>query len=151
MLHKITRRIPTGKLSNDHGSTSLELVVLAPAMLSLLLLIIGAGRVALASQTVEHAAAQGARAASMARTPAAGSAAGRATATQALTGQGLHCQPATVTVATADLGRSAGQPGTVRVTVSCRVNLSDLAVPGLPGSKTLRAAMTMPIDEYVER
>lgn len=135
----------------DRGSVALELAVVTPAFLGLLLLIVGAGRVALAGQSVQQAAAQGARAASMARTPTAGSAAGKATAAQALSTQGLHCQPATVTVSTGDLAGAAGEAGTVRVAVSCRVKLSDLAVPGLPGSKTLRADMTMPIDTYVVR
>jgi len=36
----------------------------------------------------------------------------------------------------------------VRVSVSCRVDLSDLVVPGLPGSTTVRAVEVAPIDPY---
>ena len=38
--------------------------------------------------------------------------------------------------------------GYVTVTVVCQVPLADLAVPGLPGSTTVRASSTAPIDPY---
>ena len=38
--------------------------------------------------------------------------------------------------------------GTVSVTVTCRVDFSDLLVPGLPGSATLREVQVAPIDPY---
>jgi len=39
----------------------------------------------------------------------------------------------------------------VSASVTCVVRLSDLLVPGLPGSKTLRASFTSPLDPYRSR
>ena len=38
--------------------------------------------------------------------------------------------------------------GFVTVTVVCQVDLSDLSVPGIPGSTIVRASSTAPIDPY---
>lgn len=138
-------------LRDDRGSASLELAVLAPAFLLLSALVVGAGRIALAEQSVQQAAAQAARDTSLARTPAAGAAAGRDTALRVIDAQGITCTSRDVTVHAAALANPPGQPGTVTVDVSCRVPLSDLAVPGLPGAKTLRASAAMPINTYEAR
>jgi hypothetical protein len=39
----------------------------------------------------------------------------------------------------------------VNVTVSCRLDLSDLAIPGVPGSRVMRATMSSPLDTWRER
>jgi hypothetical protein len=39
----------------------------------------------------------------------------------------------------------------VSATVTCTVSLSDLLVPGLPGSRTLTATFTSPLDPFRER
>ena len=39
----------------------------------------------------------------------------------------------------------------VTATVTCVVNLSDVAVPGLPGTRTITATMSSPLDTYRER
>ncbi len=51
----------------DRGSATIELAVLAPALLALLGLVIVAGRISVAGSAVEQAAASAARAASIAR------------------------------------------------------------------------------------
>jgi hypothetical protein len=38
--------------------------------------------------------------------------------------------------------------GYVTVSVACQVSLSDLSAPGIPGSTTIRASTTAPIDPY---
>ena len=139
------------KLARDRGSTTLEVVVIGPALLALLALVISAGRVAIAGQSVQTAAAQAARDTTLARTPAAGAAAGRETAARILTDQGLDCSPSRVDVHAADLALPVGQPGAVTVEVVCRVRLADVGVPGLPGSRTLRATATMPTDPWTAR
>lgn len=136
--------------TDDTGSVSLELAVLAPALLAVMLLILGAGRIALAGQAVQQAADQAARATSMARNPTAGVTAGQQTAARVLTGQGLTCNPS-VAVHAAALGGAAGQAGKVTVDVACTVPLGDLTIPGLPGTKTLHATTSMPVDVFVER
>ena len=135
----------------DTGSTTLELAVITPALLLLIGLVVGAGRIALAEQSVQQAAHQAARDTSLARTPAAGVAAGRTTAARVLADQGLDCTSQATDVAAAALGYPVGQPGTVTVEVTCRVSLADLVVPGLSGARTLRATTIMPLDPFVAR
>ncbi|MGV1006379.1 MAG: TadE/TadG family type IV pilus assembly protein [Candidatus Nanopelagicales bacterium] len=135
----------------DRGSATLELVVVAPALLVVLGLLIGAGRIAMAAQTVQQAAHQAARAASLARSPAAGTSVGQSTATAVLAGQGLNCTTTRVSLEAGALAAPAGTPGTVSATVSCTVPLADLAVPGLPGSRTLTSTGQYAIDTYVQR
>ena len=140
---------PTPRIGDESGSIALEVAVVAPALLLLVGLVVGAGRIALAEQGVQTAAAQAARDTSLARTPTAGVTAGRATAARVLAGQGLDCTSASTTVSAAALGYAPGTPGTVTVTTTCRVRLADLLVPGLPGAKTLTATASMPRDRWV--
>lgn len=134
----------------DRGSLSLELVVLAPAILAVLALVIAGGRAAIASQAVAQAAAQAARDATLQPTPGAAAAAARARAGTVLAGQGLHCAPAAVTVNTAALAAPPGTPGAVAVTVACTVSWTDLGIPG-PGTRTLAATGRAPVDTWSTR
>jgi hypothetical protein len=133
----------------QRGSLSLELVVLAPALLALLALVIAGGRAALASQAVAQAAAQAARDATQQAGPAAAAAAARARAATVLAGQGLHCPPE-VSVDAAALAAPPGIPGAVEVTVACTVDWGDLGLPGL-GGHTLHATGRAPIDTWTSR
>ena len=54
-------------------------------------------------------------------------------------------------VDTAGFTAPVGAPAQVTARVSCVVALADLAVPGLPGTKTLRASFASPLDSYRER
>lgn len=135
----------------DRGSSSLELVVLASGFLLFVGLVIFGGRVALAGQAVIQAAEEAARTASLARTQpeAARGAAGAARAT--LSQQNLACTGVDVGVDTSGFARPPGVPATVAATVTCVVALSDLALPGVPGSRTVTATATSPLDTYRER
>ena len=138
------------RLAAERGSLSLELVVLAPAILLILALVIAAGRIALASQAVAQAAAQAARDASLQPTAAAATTAARARAASVLDGQGLGCAPRAVTVNAAALGAAPGVAGAVTTRVECTVKWTDLGVPG-PGWRTLRATGTAPVDTWTAR
>lgn len=126
----------------------MELVLIAPALLALLTMTVLAGRVVLAGGTVEQVAAAGARAASLARTPAAAAAAADTAARRAIGEQHLQCTTVAVAVDTSGFGVPLGQPATVAVEVSCQVQLADLTVPGLPGSRTLSERAVSPLDPY---
>ena len=136
---------------NDLGSVTLELAILGPALLLLLVLVVAAGRVQVAGAAVEQAAASAAREASIARTAVAARAAATSSAQQSLQEQGVDCAGLDVTVDIAGFAVSAGLPAQVVVAVVCVVPLSDLAVPGLPGSRTMRAQMASPLDRYRSR
>lgn len=135
---------------DDRGSLSLELVVLAPAILAILALVIVGGRTALASQAVAQAAAQAARDASQQSSATAATAAAKTRADSVLAGQGLDCAATAVTVDAAALTAPPGVPGKIAVTVKCDVAWTDLAVIG-SGTRTLRATGTAPIDTWTAR
>lgn len=134
----------------DAGNAALELVVLAPVLLFLLGLVIAAGRTSIAQGSVDAAARDAARQASISLTPQAAQAAALSSASAALSQDGLDCDPV-VTVDTSEFSVPVGEPATVSATVSCTVRLSDLLVPGLPGSETLTSTFTSPLDPYRER
>lgn len=135
----------------EQGSATLELAILSPAVLALLALAIAAGRIEVAGGAVEQAAAAAARAASIARTPSTARAAATEEASASLRQQGITCGTLDVTVDTAGFAVPVGQPAQVEVSVACTVALSDLAVPGLPGTRTLRAQVASPLDRYRSR
>jgi hypothetical protein len=51
-----------------------------------------------------------------------------------------------VSVDTSGFAAPPGAPALVTVVVSCTVDLSDIGVAGLPGSRTLRDTATSPLD-----
>ena len=112
---------------------------------------IAAGRIALAEQSVQSAAWQAARDTTLERTPAAGAAAGRDTAARILASENLTCVETGVDVEAAALALPVGRSGEVTVEVTCRVRLSDLGLPALPGSRTLRASATTATDPWTAR
>ena len=132
------------------GSAALELVILVPVLLALLGLVIAAGRTSLAQGSVDAAARDAARQASIAATPFAAVSAGTASATLALRQDGLDCRPL-VTIDAAGFRTAPGQPAMVWATVTCTVPLSSLALPGLPGCHTMRARFGSPLDIYRSR
>jgi Flp pilus assembly protein TadG len=134
----------------DGGSAALELVILAPVLLALLALVIAAGRVSVAQGSVDAAARDAARQASIALTPWAAKEAGRASAQASLRQDGLDCVPV-VAVDTSQFSIPPGQPATVTASVSCSVPLANLALPGLPGRTRLTATFTSPLDVYRSR
>ncbi|MDQ0772952.1 Flp pilus assembly protein TadG [Streptomyces aurantiacus] len=99
------------------------------------------GRMSEARLQVEDAAHQAARAATVSRSPSAATMSARSTAEAALSEAGVTCRPVTVAI------RGTLQPGsTVSVTVSCTVDLHDLALLRVPGTTTLTARFAAPVD-----
>jgi len=134
----------------DEGNAPLELVVLAPVVFLLIAFVVAAGRTSIAQGSVSAAARDAARQASISLTPGRAQTAALSSAMNALSQNGLDCRPL-VTVDTSGFGVPVGQPATVSATVTCTVSLSDLLVPGLPGSRTLTATFTSPLDPFRER
>jgi Flp pilus assembly protein TadG len=146
---RISRR--RGGRGRDAGNAALELVVLAPVILFLLGFVIAAGRTSIAQGAVDAAARDAARQASISLTPGAAQAAAQASARAALNQDGLDCDPQ-VRVDTSQFTTvPVGQPASVTAIVQCRVPLSDLVVPGVPGSRLLTAQFTSPLDPFRER
>ncbi len=147
----MTRRYRRVVRPEDRGSATLELVVLAPGLLLLVGLLVVAGRFALAQGSVEAAARDAARTASLARTPADATAKATTGAGATLAAQGLDCAVTAVDVDTTGFAVPAGQEAEVTVTVGCEVSLADVALPGLPGARTVAATVHSPLDTYRQR
>ncbi|MEV1073862.1 TadE family protein [Micromonospora parva] len=138
-------------ISDQRGSASIEMAVVAPAILALLAGVLIGGRVNLARQALEAAAYDAARTASLERTASEANAQALAAANSTLDAQGVSCTDLDVTVSTAGFGVPVGQPATVTATVSCTATFSDVALPGMPGTVPLAASFTSPLDTYRSR
>lgn len=135
-----------GRLWTDTGSVSVEAAVLAPAVIVVGLLIIAGARVSSAEQAVDNAATAAARAASIARSPLAAQQAGMEVARDRLGREGITCQETSVSVDASQL--AVGRAGLVRASVTCRVALSDLAMPLPGGTRTITSSFASPADPY---
>ena len=136
---------------SERGSAAIEAAIGVPAFMLFVGLIIFAGRTAVAHQAVESAAADAARSASIARSSSTARSDALEAARASLNNQELDCVNINVAVDTGDFSKPIGQAGAVKVTVECRVDLSDLSVPGTPGSRIVQASMTSPLDAWRER
>jgi len=129
---------------DEKGSLTVELVVLTPVLLLVVLVVVAFGRVAEARQQVVEAARAGAEVASVQPDGAAAEQEAELEATVGTSDHALTCAAETVTT---DISHFRPR-GHVTVTVTCRVPLADLSVTGLPGSTTVQATSTAPIDPY---
>ena len=139
-------------MSRDaRGSISLEMAILGPGFLLFIAVVIFGGRVALAGQSVDRAASEAARTASVARSQTVADSTAAAAARNTLGQQGLQCLRTDVGVDTSGFRTPPGTPASVTATVTCVVRLSDLAVPGVPGARAVTATATSPLDTYRQR
>jgi Flp pilus assembly protein TadG len=123
---------------------ALELAILTPVVIVMLLVVVAFGRVTQGRQLVDQAAAAAARAASLAPTPTQAGVDARQAGLDTLAQAGMSCTAAEVRVDT-----SAFRPGgQVTATVDCTATLSAMAMTGLPGSLSLHAHATSPLETY---
>nr|NLD41773.1 pilus assembly protein [Actinomycetales bacterium] len=142
-----TQSASGSRAGRERGSASLELAILTPVLLIIFGMMIAAGRVAIADGTIQQVAGDAARAASLSRTAADAQGAAESLVTSVVGANGLPCTPV-VSTNTTEFSNAPGTPGYVTVEVSCTVTLSDLAVPGLPGSVTLTGTGRSVLDTY---
>ena len=128
-------------------SASIEMAVLVPALVLIIAVIIGAGRLALARLTVQQWADSAARTATLARD--ASTATARAVVASDAAGSATRCREGwQLSVDAAAFALPVGQPGTVGVTVRCEVPLADLLLPGVPGTITVEGLASSTLDRY---
>jgi Flp pilus assembly protein TadG len=131
---------------SEQGSVAVEAVVLASVVMIFVLLAVACGRYEATRAQVTGAARAAAEAASVAPSANQASSAANSAATPDLMGSGAPCTSTSVFTDT----RRFKPGGSVSVTVTCTVGLSDLGVPGLPGEATVEVTQVAPIDPYRE-
>ena len=130
-------------------SASIEMAVLVPALVLIIAVIIGAGRLALARLTVQQWADSAARTATLARDASTATARARAVVASDAAGSATRCREGwQLSVDAAAFALPVGQPGTVGVTVRCEVPLADLLLPGVPGTITVEGLASSTLDRY---
>lgn len=128
--------------TRETGSITAEVAILTTLFLVLMTLTVFGGRLAQAKNHVVGAAQDAARAASLRQNPGDAAAAARHAAEASLADLDVSCASSDIAVDTSQF--HAG--GVVRVRVSCVTALSDLALLGVPGSRTLSGSAAEPID-----
>jgi Flp pilus assembly protein TadG len=141
--HDTTRppRSTLRRLRGDRGSVAVELAIGVPLAVLFVFLIVGAYHLGQANIDVNAAAAAASRAASITHSAAAADAAAHDSATANLAAQ---CTKVSVSVNTSQFHRG----GAVTVRVGCTVSTHGLLGVGLPGSMTVSASSTSPLDLY---
>ena len=135
----------TNRRERDRGSIAAETAIAIPVLVAVLVFAaVLIGRGVDARLRIDDAASQAARAASIARTPSAATAAATQTVEQALAGGGAECPNPATTVDTSQFRPG----GVVEVTVRCHLDLSQAALLGVPVSKTISATASSPIDTF---
>jgi Flp pilus assembly protein TadG len=131
---------------DERGSTApLELVLLAIPFLSVMMLIVFAGRVVRVDGTLDGVAHYAALRAAQARSaPDADSVAQTAVADDLAGSSRLPCETTDIVVDTSDFGSG----GTVEVRVSCQVRLSDLGPLPIPGTRVVTARSVAAVDVF---
>lgn len=134
---------------DDRGAATTELVLITPVLIMFLFLVVAAGRLTDAKSDVVSAASDAARAASLQNNAGAAQNQAQAIAEDSVAGEGIDCANG-VDVALSYSGGSGGfsQGATVQATVTCDVDLSDLALLNMPGVVTVTEHAWEPIDTH---
>lgn len=129
----------------------MELVVLVPALVIMLGLLVGGGRLWFARTAVNEAAHSAARSASLARSAEEAIGEGRGAGRASLSTGGLDCVNQDVTIDAGAFATPVGTPGTITSTVTCAVPFGDVFLPGMPGFIKLSASGSSALDTYRSR
>lgn len=136
---------------DQRGAATVELALVAPALLLMLALLMAGGRLWYARTVVAEAGYAAARAGSLARTAAEAQRAATSAGRQSLATAGMDCRQVKINISTAGFRVPAGTPATVTATIRCTVPLNDVVLPGLPGRIELDATGAAALDTYRSR
>lgn len=126
----------------DDGSLSVELAVLAPAFILLFVLVVFVGRLQSARTDIEAATHGAARSITLSRHPAEAAEVAEASARERLGAGGRPCRAMGWDAAITDAEAT--------VTISCEVDLADLALVPLRRNVHVQATSTEVFDIYAE-
>lgn len=133
----------------ERGAVSVEVALIVPALLLLAALATASWRLHQVRGDAQSAAEVAARAVSVAAGPASGIASGTRVARAELAGS--DCRSPQVWIDPTGLSVPVGSSGAVSARVGCTITMSDLLVPGLPGSLHVSAQAGAPVDSHRER
>ena len=131
-------------LRSGRGSVAVETAVVAPALVLLMLLVVYAGRISHLDASVQRAASEASRAATLAGTPEAAAEAAADAASANLGTSSTPCSDLVIDVDTVDFRPG----GSVTATIRCNTSMSDVALLGVPGTRTFTASSTEVIDRF---
>lgn len=138
------------RLQRERGSSGVQMAAGVLPLLALLVLVVAMFRAGRANMSVDAAAYDAARAASIARTADQAQADAARAAAASLTQQGLSCVSQSVSIDTSGFASPVGAPATVRASVSCTITAADLGY-GIGGDRTYTATAVSALDTYRER
>ena len=138
-------------LGERGGGPAVEAALLAVLLAVVVSFAVAGGRLTAAESAAEQAARAASRAATLLRDGRAAQQQAHFIAETTLAAQGLSCTQLTVTLDTSTFANPLDAPGLVRAEVRCTVRWSDLTLPGAPGSRTVEASFSSPIDRFRER
>ena len=130
---------------DERGLATVEMVLMTPVLFLVLSFLVVAGRLTTVRGDVAAATRDAARAASRAATFEQAAQEAQATAEASLGGRSVTCRDLTIELEDPSAFRAGGS---VAVTVACDVSLADVAIPGLPGSRTIEHRSVEVIDAY---
>lgn len=130
---------------DERGLATVELVLLTPLALVVLAFLVIAGRLSTVTADVSAAARDAARAGSLTDTYPEAVAAAEETARASLAAQDVTCRNLTVTGGDPSTFVAGGE---MTVTVSCDVHLADVALPGIPGTRSVAATSSEVLDRF---
>ena len=134
---------PGARLGGERGSAAVEMVLITPLLLVLLLFMVQLGRFAVARTDLDGAARDAARAASLERSLPNAEAAARSAAEATLASRDVTCRALDVS-----LGADFSAGGWVAAEVSCTVDLTELSLLAVPGTKSMTSRFVSPLETY---
>ena len=139
---------------SERGTSTIELVALAPLLAALMLFVVFCGRVALTHNMVARTARDAARAASISLTREDAASSLEATLTENLGATATSCTHLPVdysAIAEDSGGPSDWDSGVIEVRLTCEIRTQDLGLLGLGGTKTFTAVAIEPVDTWRSR
>ena len=127
----------------ERGAMSVEYVIIVPMVFLVFSLIYAYGRVAQVGATIDSGTRDAARVATLARTYREASTRAVEVVREAIGSSSKQC----LDTLTVDVAPRTFQPGdTITVTARCNYPLSDLGLPGAPGSLTVHSQFSSMLD-----
>jgi hypothetical protein len=128
----------------DHGSVTVEVVLLTPVLIVAACFVVFLGRLGQARAETDELAHLAAATAATARPASTAPRTAEATAHRVASQSGRLCVAPAVTIDDDEL-RPGGH---VTVTVTCTITMAELTPLALPGAHTLTAVEVAPVDRY---